>query len=224
VADIQRARRILDVGCGWGIVTRELAERCNAEVLGLDLHSGAIAWAASQVPHALAPRLSFMLGDAHAPELPSAAWDIILIQCGLLWMERPLAVLKECHRLLRPGGKLVILEPDFGGLMEFPAEVALADVWTAALQAVGAHPLIGRQLPAMCHRACLGGQFFLLDRYEPPQAAGFEFLKELPLDGAQTQRLQRATEAFHRLTPLECTVHLPFWLAVVQRGKDMGHG
>lgn len=217
------ARNIVELGCGWGIVTQELARCSDAQVIGIDKDAKAIEHAIGSVPRELSERLSFMLGDAHQIPLPDSSQDIVLAQCALLWMRDPARVLSECRRILRPfSGRLVIIEPDYDGLMEYPPEIVTRQLWTDALRASGADPTIGRRLGVLCHLAGLVCQQYLLDRYEPPKGDYLEFLRELPLSPIQCEELWQVEAAIKRLPSERLTVHLPFWLitAASQTGSD----
>jgi SAM-dependent methyltransferase len=82
--------------------------------------------------------------------LPFRAGQFDLTFCHflLLWLQDPLAALKEMSRVTQPGGYILALaEPDYGGRIDFPPELEVLGNWqTASLRAQGAHPLIGRRL------------------------------------------------------------------------------
>lgn len=215
------ARDIVELGCGWGLVAMELAERSAAQVVGIDCDDVAIEYARSNVPTQLSERLSFIRGDAHDLPLPDASQDIVLAQCALLWMRNPLKVLCECQRVLRRGrGRLVIIEPDFDGLMEYPSEIGARQLWVDALTANGANPTIGRSLGVLCQSAGLECQQYLLDRYEPPHSDYLAFLRELPLSAIQCDQLKQVETALAKIPRQHLTVHLPFWLIIAANRKE----
>jgi trans-aconitate methyltransferase len=99
--DPQPGERIIDLGCGTGTFTAEIAER-GAEVLGIDGNPEMIARAA-----ALYPRLSFAIGDAH-DFTTSEPYDAVASNAALHWMTRdPDAVIARVHDALRHGGRFV---------------------------------------------------------------------------------------------------------------------
>ncbi|MBX3420427.1 MAG: methyltransferase domain-containing protein [Pirellulaceae bacterium] len=213
-ADIHRARHILDLGCGWGGTSIELARRSAATVIGLDHQPTAIAYAQSQTPSELQGRLSYCLASAHQIPLPDDSVDVVFTQCSLLWIKDVRRVLGECQRVLASGGRMAMIEPDYGGLMEHPPQIAARDLWMEALAERGADPLVGRQLLSYCTAAGLSCQAYLLDRYLHPQAEYLKFLGELPLADTQRDELNRIQAATQQRSSEQLTVHLPYWLVI----------
>jgi ubiquinone/menaquinone biosynthesis C-methylase UbiE len=216
-ANIYRASRVVDLACGWGQNAAELVERCEAQVIGIDSQLAAIEGANRWQDQIASGRLSFLQADARALPLEDGSQDLILIQCGLLWMQQPEKVLRECHRILNSRASLVMIEPDYGGLMEYPETIEARPLWTEALRSSGADPLIGRKLPALCDAAGFETHVYFLDRYEPPQEEYLQFLDELPLSDVQRETLNGIRDTVRRLTPGRLVVHLPFWMAVAKR-------
>lgn len=144
-AGLLHAKRVLDVGCGSGVIAAELAKRCRGSVVGIDLDADILA-------HAVAanPGPTYALADGrHLPFAP-ASFDILHCHFFLLWAREPLATLWEMVRVCRPGGHVIACaEPDYGGRLDYPPSVELRDVQRAALRAAGAEPDIGRRLRAL---------------------------------------------------------------------------
>jgi ubiquinone/menaquinone biosynthesis C-methylase UbiE len=108
---IDRARpigpsdRILDLGCGTGIIARLLRERLGggARITGLDVSPPMIAKARS-----LAPELEWHEGNAMALPFADHAFDVVLCQQMLQFVPSPAAALREAKRVLAPGGRLLV--------------------------------------------------------------------------------------------------------------------
>ncbi|MFF7558896.1 class I SAM-dependent methyltransferase [Streptomyces pseudovenezuelae] len=98
-------RRLLDVACGTGIVTRRLAAaRPGTRVTGADLTYGMARTAALRLPGAV------VLADSRALPFPDNVFDAVTSVWLLHLLDRPedvRAVVAECARVLRPGGVYV---------------------------------------------------------------------------------------------------------------------
>lgn len=98
-------RRLLDVACGTGIVTRRLAAaRPGTRVTGADLTYGMARMAAVRLPGAV------VLADSRALPFPDGAFDAVTSVWLLHLLDRPedvRAVVAECARVLGPGGTWV---------------------------------------------------------------------------------------------------------------------
>jgi SAM-dependent methyltransferase len=96
--------RILDLGCGTGIVARVLRERLGgaARLTGLDVNPGMIAKARS-----LAPDIEWVEASAAALPFPEHSFEVVLAQQVLQFVPDRLAALREVRRVLTPGGRLI---------------------------------------------------------------------------------------------------------------------
>lgn len=110
-ARLQSGERVLDVACGTGVVTRAAAERVGptGSVTGVDVAPDMIL-VARTVPAAGAP-IEWCEADAASLPLLDAAYDVVLCQMGLMFMEDRAAVLAETLRALAPGGRIVVNTP-----------------------------------------------------------------------------------------------------------------
>lgn len=101
--------RVLDVGCGTGIVARTAAARVgrSGRVTGIDLNDGmlAVARAASA---AIRPPIEWRQGSASALPFPDQSFDAVLSQQMLQFASDPTAALREMHRVLAPGGRAAV--------------------------------------------------------------------------------------------------------------------
>jgi demethylmenaquinone methyltransferase/2-methoxy-6-polyprenyl-1,4-benzoquinol methylase len=111
LADGQSA---VDVACGTGALTRELAaSAAGATVLGVDFSWEMVRRAAGAEPGPEAepgPAPAYLVGDALRLPLQDASMDVVTIAFGLRNLPEPGRGLLEFRRVLRPGGRLVICE------------------------------------------------------------------------------------------------------------------
>ncbi|WP_327407749.1 methyltransferase domain-containing protein [Streptomyces sp. NBC_01281] len=117
LAELSGARagdRVLDVGCGTGYLTRRMAVRVGPEgaVTGVDASPPVLDYARrKKQPRGHAP-ITYKEGIAEALALPDASFDTVVTSLMLHHLPeevRP-AALREMYRVLRPGGRLLVVE------------------------------------------------------------------------------------------------------------------
>jgi SAM-dependent methyltransferase len=158
--------RLLEVGCGTGAVLASLAG-AGCHLHGLDMDGDFLR---QVIPNSLTPNLVCLIqGDAHNLPYAEAVFDISFCHFLLLWVSDPAQVVGEMRRATRPGGwVLALAEPDYGGRIDYPAElISLGAMQEAALRRQGAETRLGRRLSGLFHAAglteietgVLGGQW-----------------------------------------------------------------
>lgn len=99
---------VLDVACGWGRISMTLS-RMAKSYIGVDFMEPLIEKARESMPH-----LDFKVADAKALPFKDASFDCVVAVTGLSSFAGVFdQVLKEFHRVLRPGGRILFLEERF---------------------------------------------------------------------------------------------------------------
>jgi ubiquinone/menaquinone biosynthesis C-methylase UbiE len=109
LAALQSGERVLDLACGTGVVARLAAAQVGptGHVTGLDLNAGMLAVARS-LPPPPGTSITWVEGSAVAMDLPDAAFDVIVCQQGLQFFPDQPTALREMHRVLVPGGRMLL--------------------------------------------------------------------------------------------------------------------
>jgi tocopherol O-methyltransferase len=100
---------ILDVGCGLGGSTIDLARRYHCSVTGLTLSSVQRGWAALAARwHGVGGRTRFLRADAESIDFPAASFDVVwIVECSEHFFEKA-AFFRRAAGWLRPGGRIAL--------------------------------------------------------------------------------------------------------------------
>jgi demethylmenaquinone methyltransferase/2-methoxy-6-polyprenyl-1,4-benzoquinol methylase len=102
---------MLDVACGPGAVTKALAKRTSARVVGLDLSEEMLREGQSKMSSSkLVKRVSLVLGRGEQLPFADATFDGLTFTYLLRYVEDPQATLAELARVVKPGGPIASLE------------------------------------------------------------------------------------------------------------------
>ncbi len=121
--------RLLDVGCGPGTVSVDLAGRVG-EVVGVDTSAAVVEAARATAADAGRDNASFSVADAYALPFPDASFDVVHAHQLLQHLTDPVAALREMRRVARPGGWVAVRDADYSGMTWYPASPGL-DEWMA---------------------------------------------------------------------------------------------
>jgi ubiquinone/menaquinone biosynthesis C-methylase UbiE len=103
--------RLLDVGCGTGYATLYAAALLpQGKACGIDISQSMLDRAAAKIPLEAKERVEFRQAGAENIPYPSGEFDYVLCTNSFHHYDQPMRALREMHRVLRPGGSLVIFE------------------------------------------------------------------------------------------------------------------
>ena len=130
--DWSNYRSILDVGCGDGKITADLAATLpSSKVLGIDNSPAMIAYAAQKYPKSQYSNLSFSCVDARQLNFKQE-FELIFSNATLHWVDNHQAFLKGAHRALKDAGRLIIACGGQGcaaQILEILAELTTCQSW-----------------------------------------------------------------------------------------------
>lgn len=158
------AHRIMDIGCGTGVLEREFTRFSSVHTFGVDIDLQPLKFAKDYSPESI-----YTNADCLSLPFPKATFEVTFCHFLLLWIKHVQEAVDEMSRVTRPGGAVLALaEPDYGGRVDFPLELRQIGDWqTDALKKQGADPWIGRQLSSIFSKSglvdieagVLGGQW-----------------------------------------------------------------
>ena len=152
---LKDAKLILDVGCGSGIVTRDIARLTKGKIVGIDGSNDMIKVAEK----VLKDYKNVELRVSGAEKLPfdDNTFDVVTCNLLLMWADNPQKVVNEMARVTKPDGKvLASLEPDYGGKLHWPEHPKVDPIFAGkAIKDRGGDPHIGRKLRLLFVRAGL---------------------------------------------------------------------
>jgi SAM-dependent methyltransferase len=120
---------LLDVGCGPGTITLDLAKRvAPGRVVGVDRAAEVIAQAAARGASIDTDRVSFVAGDAYALPFGGGSFDVVHAHQVLQHLTDPVAALREMRRVMRPGGVVAARESVYSSKRWAPRD-PLLDRW-----------------------------------------------------------------------------------------------
>jgi SAM-dependent methyltransferase len=105
-ADVQQGERILDIGCGCGQTTLELARRVgpSGSVTGIDISAPMLEHARSRADGI--ENVNFENADAETHTFADGGFDLLFSRFGVMFFNDPVAAFRNLGSLLKPGGRL----------------------------------------------------------------------------------------------------------------------
>jgi SAM-dependent methyltransferase/acyl carrier protein len=151
-AGLKDGMKIIECGSGPGFLIRNILERlpgCDATALEIDpfLFSVLEENSVSEGKQIYRP----VNGSIYETGLPDNNFDFVFTRLVIEHLEEPLRAIYELNRIIKPGGKLVIISNDFAyHLLTYPVIPELDEMYGAYCRSrfsEGGNPMIGRQLP-----------------------------------------------------------------------------
>jgi demethylmenaquinone methyltransferase/2-methoxy-6-polyprenyl-1,4-benzoquinol methylase len=131
-------QRVLDVATGTGLVAAELVRSAGCDVVALDQSEEMLAGARSRLARnpALASRVTLVKGEAEHLPFCNDEFDALTFTYLLRYIDEPAATMRELVRVVKPGGRV--------GMVEFgvPSNGSLRAAWR--LYTRGVMPALGR--------------------------------------------------------------------------------
>ncbi len=153
---LRSGQDLLDVGCGPGTITAELARLVEpGRTTGIDLSADVIA-TAQQAQDAQSRNLTFQVGDVYDLEFEDSSFDVVYAHQVLQHLSDPVGAAVEMRRVLRRDGVLAVRESDFGAFVWAPSDVRLTrwmELYHEITRVNRAQADAGRHLPAWIRRA-----------------------------------------------------------------------
>ena len=148
---------LLDVGCGPGTITAELAEIVSPGIVtALETSEEVLALAREEMKHRGISNVELVVGDVHDLTFDDASYDVVHAHQVLQHVADPVRALAEMRRVTRKGGVVGVRDSDYGGFVWAP-QLPELDEWRGLYKrlarAAGGEPDAGRWLYALAHKA-----------------------------------------------------------------------
>jgi ubiquinone/menaquinone biosynthesis C-methylase UbiE len=157
LAHLEPGQDLLDIGCGPGTITVELARLvAPGRTVGIDLSDDVLDAARQWQTERGQSDATFEQGNVYHLAFPDSCFDVVYAHQVLQHLSDPVAALIEMRRVLRPGGRLAVRDSDYGAFVWAPDDPCL-DRWMALYQQITARnnatANAGRYLPVWVRAA-----------------------------------------------------------------------
>jgi SAM-dependent methyltransferase len=150
---IAAGERVLEVGCGSGVVLRDVARRIapSGTAVGLDLSPALLEVARGLAEEeGLSELVELREGDARALPFEDGEFDAVLAITTLSHVPEAERAISELVRVIRPGGRVGVFDRDFDSYIISHSDRELTRrIVAAGSEHTSVNPWIGRQLPAL---------------------------------------------------------------------------
>jgi SAM-dependent methyltransferase len=150
---------VLDVGCGPGTITVDLAARVTpGSVTAVEVSADVLALARAEAAARHRSDIEFAVGDVHALRFPDDTFDVVHAHQVLQHVADPVQALREMRRVCKPGGIVAARDSDYAAFAWYPALPELdewMDLYQRVARANGGEPDAGRRMLAWARAAGL---------------------------------------------------------------------
>jgi SAM-dependent methyltransferase len=148
---------ILDVGCGPGTITADLAALVDpGRVTAVELTSGALDLARAEAAERQQHNIDFVVADVQDLHFDDDSFDVVHAHQVLQHVGDPVRALREMRRVCKPGGVVAARDSDYAAFSWFPSLPELdswLDLYRSTARRNGGEPDAGRRLLAWAHQA-----------------------------------------------------------------------
>jgi len=159
LGELEPDMRVLDVGCGPGTITADLAGLVpDGHVTGVDAAPGVLERARATADERGLRNVTFATADVHALDFPDDTFSVVHAHQVLQHVGDPVRALREMHRVCRPGGIVAARDSDYGAMFWYPLVEGLThwqDLYRRVARGNGGEPDAGRRLHAWARQAGL---------------------------------------------------------------------
>lgn len=159
IGSLKPHMKILDIGCGPGTITADLAALVpDGRVTGVDHAPGILDQARATAAERGLDNVDFAVADVHALDYPDDTFCVVHAHQVLQHVGDPVQALREMRRVTRPGGLIAVRDSDYAAMAWFPQVPGLddwLDLYRRVARANGGEPDAGRRLKSWALRAGL---------------------------------------------------------------------
>lgn len=156
--------RVLDLGCGFGALALDLAAKVPVTIEAIDAHSGkvqaavAISQSVLEIAGSLPGDVSFRNDNGYNLSFADNSFDWVVSQHVFQHLQEPERVMEEIFRVLKPGGRVCIIDVDDGLSISYPEQESfhrLGHLLMTVQESRGGDRRIGRKLAHLLHNSGL---------------------------------------------------------------------
>jgi 2-polyprenyl-3-methyl-5-hydroxy-6-metoxy-1,4-benzoquinol methylase len=215
--ELRPGQRLLDVGCGPGTLTADLARLvAPGQVVGIDVAAAVLDEARDHAAAAGVGNVSFQAGDFRTADLAPASFDVVHAHQVLQHLRDPVGALAAMARLVRPGGVVAVRDGDYASMTWSPDDAGL-DRWLELYSAVthrnGGEPNAGRHLLSWAHRAGLADATYTTSTWTYVSPADRSWWAELWADRVTSSTFGEQAVGYGLATPADLADIAAAWRA-----------